>query len=813
MDGLLQDVRFAFRSLGRNPGLVVVIVLSLGLGIGATTTMYSLVSAMLLRPMSAERPQELAAVYVSDSSGEPWGSASYPEFRDYRERTRALADLAAYTLMPLAITRDGHSTRVLGSLVSGNYFPMLGQPAARGRTLQPADDAEGAAPAAYLSHGAWQRHFAADPEIVGSTVTVNGHAVEIVGVAGPAMKGAVMGLTPDVWLAARQMALARPSDAGDLVNRGGRSFLLLGRLAPGATPASAQAEMNVHAAELGRRYPASDSGRRISVLAERDARLFPSIKLPVLAFLAMLLAVGALVLAVAGANVAGLMLARGVARRHEIGMRLALGASRRHIVRQLLVESTLLALVGGAVGLLLAMWGADLLLAFRPPLPIDVAIDLRPDRGVFVFAFVLSALTGVLFGLAPALQASRPTLSPALKEGTGGTRRDRLRRGLVVGQVALTLLLLVGAGLFLRGLQRATDLDPGFDAERLVAISFDLGLHGYDEPRGRAYFARVLERVRAVPGVRSAALAEHLPLGFGWTNSGIGIEGVDPGPRGAIEVGRDDVTADYFATMGIPIVRGRAFDGRDRAGAPRASIVNEAFAARYWPGQDPIGKRITHSPGDPSAWHVVVGVARDAKYRTLSEPPRPIFYDAWEQRYSDEVTLVVRVDGAPAAMLEPVRRAAASVDPALPLFEVKTVEEHLAVSLLPVRLASTVLAAFGGLALVLAAMGLYAVMAFAVSQRVREIGVRIAVGARPRDVLTMVVGQGLRLAAVGLVIGIAAALPLTRLVESQLYGASTADPAVYAAIAVLVILAMVAASWLPARRAAAVDPMQALRQD
>ena len=810
--GFLGDLRHAVRTLERSPLLTLVVVVSLALGIGANTTMFSLVNALLLRPAPANHPERLASVFTSESDGRRYGASSYPDYLDYRDRNPAFESLAAFSPSPMSLTVAGKSQRLLGTIVSGNYFSMMEVRPALGRTLLPDDDLPGAPPVVMVSHGLWTRRFGSDPALVGRPLSINGHPFQVVGVLPSSFRGAVMGITPDLFVPFSTVALAHPG-SDRLDHRGNRGLLLTGRLKSGRTPADAQREMNGVRMALAREYP-TDSARVATVLPESESRIFPSIRGAVVAFTALLVSVVGLVLLVACANVAGLMLARGAARRREIGVRLALGASRGRIVRQLLCESLLLGLLGGAAGLGLAYWGTDLLLAFKPPVPIDITLDLRPDLAVMVFTLVLSLATGVVFGLLPALEATRVDLLPAINETPTGTRRgSRLRSSLVVAQVAVTLLLLLGAGLMLRGLSRAARLDPGFDVDHTVAVSFDLRLRGYDDARGKAFERELLERVAALPRVRGAALDEHLPLGFGGQSSGIAIEGHTPGPREILEIGSDVVSAGYFATLGLPIVMGRDFGPQDHEGARGVAIVNQTFARRFWPGSDPIGRRLSLDTSGGGGWLEVVGVAKDSKYRTLGEDPRPFFYLPLSQVYGPEMTLVVRADGDPRTMLASVRRAALSLDPGLPLFDEKTMFEHLGITLFPSRLASTVLGVFGLMAMILAAVGLYGVVAFAVGQRTREIGVRVALGASPRDVQGLIVGQGLKLAVIGIAIGLAAAAVTMRLTASLLFGLSPTDPATFAGISLLLLSATLFASWLPARRAARVDPMSALKHE
>ncbi len=542
----------------------------------------------------------------------------------------------------------------------------------------------------------------------------------------------------------------------------------------------------------------------------------PDLRTPILIFMAMLMTVVGLVLLIACANVANLLLARATARRKEIAIRLSLGAGRGRLIRQLITESVLLSLLGGMVGLLIAVWGTGLLMAFKPPAPVPIEIDLGADWRVLGFTFGLSLLTGVLFGLAPALAASRPDLVASLKdEAGGGISRGRLRGALVIAQVSLSLMLLICSGLFIRSLRNAGSVDPGFDADNLLVMSMDLRLQGYSETTGRNFSRQLLDRVRALPGVVSATMAEYLPLGLDGARRGITIEGYTAQPGESTEINSSSVATGYFETLGIPLLRGRAFNEQDREGSPGVVMINEAFARRYWPGQEPIGKRIqtgaARSGANDSPYLEVVGVVKDGKYVTLGEEATPFFYLNLAQRYQSSPTLIVRTRGNPLDYLAAAQSEVAALDKSLALYDVKTMRQHLGLALLPARLAGSVLGVFGLVALVMAAAGIYGVMAYSVAQRTREIGVRMALGASAGAVLRLVTRQGMKLTLVGMAIGLAASLALTRLMKSLLFGVSATDPVTFVVVALLLIAVALLACWIPARRAAKVDPMVALR--
>ena len=824
METFWQDAKYGVRMLVKTPGFTLVAVLTLALGIGANATIFSVVNAILLRPTPVNKPEELAALYTSDFSGPLYGTSSYPDYVDFRDRSDVFSGLVAYQFTPFSMTVGEASERVFGEVVSGNYFSMLGVRLARGRGFLPEEDrTPGTHPVVVISHALWQNRFGGDAALVGRTLVLNGHPFTVVGIAPEGYSGLLRGLRAELWVPMMMQKQALPG-SDDLTNRGSRSTFLMGRLKPGATLAQAQAQMDVVAGQLHEAYQQQwtdvrQQARVVTVVPEREARVFPGVRGAVLGFFALLMGVVGLVLLVACANVANLMLARASARRREIAIRLALGAGRFRLMRQLVTESVLLSLLGGGAGLLFAAWGTGLLMAFRPPLPFPIDLPLALDGSVLVFTFSVAVVTGLLFGLAPAWTASRHDPLSALKdEGTSATaslRKGRLRSAFVVAQVTLSLLLLVGAGLFLRSLRNATTIDPGFDPENLLITSVDLQLHGYDDAKGLAFYRDVADRLRALPGVEAVGLADGLPLSLGGMRRGITVGDYTPKPGEDVEVSTAAVGPGYFETLRVPILRGRGIAEQDVAGAPGVVVVNEAFARTYWPGQEPLGKRIQMGIGvgaDTPYWEVI-GVAKDGKYVTLGEEARPFFYLPLLQRYGSSAEMVVRTKGEPLAQLPAVRGAVQALDKTLPLLEPRTMTQHLGISLFPARVAGWLLGTFGGLALLLATLGIYGVMAYSVTQRTREIGVRIALGAAPADVLRLVVGRGLRLTAVGMALGLAAALGVTQLLTGLLYGISPADPITYVGVVLLLGTVALAACYIPARRATRIDPMVVLRYE
>ena len=828
LSGLVQDVRLALRSLYRSPGFTVVALLTLALGIGANVTLFSVVSAVFLAPLPVADPERVVMVYTSDFSGPRFGASSYPDFEDLRAEPQLFESLAAYGLEAAALTTDREPARVWCELVSGDYFPALSVRTVLGRPLGPDDDLAAAVPAVVISQGLWRRRLAADPSVLGRTLTLSGTAFTVVGVVAEPFTGLSRGVAAEAWLPlAHRSRIVPGNDA--LRNRGSRFLSLVGRLPRGVFVADVQPRLDVLAARFRASHPdqwtdRSGETRRLSLLREKEARVPPPAKGAVFGFSALLLVIVGLVLAIAGTNVANLMLARAATRRREIAVRLALGASGGRVVRQFLTESLLVAALGGALGLVIAAWAAQALRRFTPPLPVPMHLEVVVDARVLAFAFGLTLVTGVLLGLAPALQAGRPELVPALKDEGGGvatgSRGRRLRKAFVVAQVALSMVLLVGASLLLRGLARATRLAPGFDAEGAHLVPLDLGLAGYDVAQAAAIVDRLAERAPRLPGVSAVSLSVTLPLELHASRRRILVEGYVPQAGEDMEHYFGVVGPGHFAAFRIPILRGREFTPEDRAGAPGVVIVNEKLASRFWPGEDPIGKTM-RLRGEDAPPLRVVGLARDSKYRTLVEEPTPFYYlpvlqdYPFVSRYTRlfPAHVVVRGNGDPATMARAVGALLRDLDPKLPVHPPKSMVEHLGLSVLPSRVASFLFTAFGLLGLFLASLGVYGVVAYSVAQRTQEMGVRIALGARSRDVLGLVLKDGLVLTGTGVVAGAVLAAALAPAMRRLLYGLSPLDPVTFVSVSALLVVVALVASTLPARRAARVDPVVALRYE
>ena len=812
MNNLWQDVRYGFRRLRQSPGFTALAILSLALGIGANTAIFSLVDTVLLRPLPVAHPEQLVEVYGTMHNGADYTIQSYLNYKDYRDRNNVFSGLLVYRFAPMSLSHSDRNERVWGYIVSGNYFDVLGVAPMLGRTFLPEEDqTEGSHPVAVLGYGCWQRRFGADPNITGQTVTLNGHAFNVVGVMPKGFIGTEVAYAPEIFVPTMMAKVIEPGGSW-LDERQDDNLFTIGRLKPGVTRAQAESELQAITLQLAKEHPQENEGRGVHLAT--PGLFIPEIRDTIISFAGVLMGVVGLVLLLACVNLANLLLARATERRKEIAIRLALGASRARLVRQLVTESVLLALAGGACGLLLAAWLNDLVAAIKLPTDIALIFDLRIDWRVLVFTLGVSLVTGIVFSLLPALQASNPELVPALKDETalGGFRRSRLRNALVVVQVALSLVLLICAGLVVRSLQAAQRMRPGFNPENAVALSFDVGLQGYDETRGRAFQQQVLERARALPGIRSAALTSVVPLTLDYSTTSIYVEGQPPASSNQLPSAiPNEITPGYFQTMEISL-RGRDFMPQEDKKESRVAIINETFARRFWPGQDAIGKRFNGGgPNDPF-WEVI-GVAADGKYNSLGEAPQAAFYRPLLRDYSTNATLVARVAGDPQATLAALRHEVQTLDPTLPLYNVETLTHHMSVPLFPARMAAAVLGSFGVLALILAAIGIYGVMSYVVAGRTREIGVRMALGAERGDVLRLIVGQGMMLALVGLAIGLIIAFVVARLLTSLLYGISSADPLTFIIIALLLASVALLACFVPAQRATKVDPMVALRYE
>jgi len=815
MESLLRDLRYGLRTLRKSPGFAAVAVLVLGLGTGANTAIFSLANGIFLRPPPVNDPGRLVWVMVRVPFSTRPQDLSYPDYLDLRDRNQIFTDLVAGRELPLALSDGGVPERTRGEIVSGNYFSALGVKMALGRSFSREEDqAPGDRPIAVVSHALWRRRFGSDPGLPGRTVTLNGQPFTVIGVAPEGFSGLEIKSSIDIWVPAAVHAIAAPAERNLLTWRDATWFRVFGRLRPDVSPAQARSGLRVLGAGIVREHPGFHDRMEFSAAPLSGAVHVTDS--PELVPIGLLLSgVAGFVLLIACGNVAGLLLGRGVTRRREIGIRLAMGATRRRLVRQLLSESLLLALLGAAAGLLLSAWAMDLFVAFAE-IPPEVAGAARPDGRVLVYALTLAVVTALVCGLAPAWTASRFSPGSAIKDEPGLSGRcaprARLQSLLAMAQVALSVVLLVGAGLFLRSLGKMASVDPGFQVRHGLAVSFDLNLQGYPKERAAAFREEVLERVESLPGVRAASLAGLVPLSGKLVGAGASKEG-DASPTDMSSLAfMNTISPGYFRTLGIPLRRGRDFTREDREGAPDVVIVNETLARSFWPGEEPLGKRISLS-GPRGPFLEVVGVARDSKYDELSEAPRPFAYLPYLQSPDliPESTLLARTDGAPSRHLATIRTLLQRMDPQLPLFGVATLEQVVRQRIDKQRGVTSLLGLSGTLAVVVAFLGLYGAIAFSVAWRTREIGIRMALGAAKRQILGMFVREGIRLSLPGIAVGLVLAAGLTRLLTGMLFGITPTDLVTFAGVALLLAGVSALAGYVPARRAARVDPMIALR--
>jgi predicted permease len=806
-DDLWRDIRFAVRTMGKSPMFVVFVVLTLALGIGANTTVFTVINTLILNPLPVQNPGGLASITTDASKPIP-----YADLKDYREKNQVFSSMAGYT-SPRIVTleADGGSERMFCELATGNYFSTLGLSPVMGRFFS--TDEDGAV--AVLNYGTWQGRFGGASDIIGKTLRLNSGVFTIVGVAPQHFIGvnAIMG--PDLWIPAGMMERLMPNEMQNaLSDREKAIFMGVGRFGPGISQSEAQANLGTIASNLAREYPATNEARKIAVRPIRDA-IFASASTGSSAIFfasAVLFIVVGILLLIACSNVANLLLARAAARRQEMAVRLAMGASRRRLIRQLLTESVLLGILSGAVGLLIGYAGLHFLFGMLPSA--SNFITPKFDATVFIFAFVVSLATGFLFGIIPALKASREDVAETLKEEarTAGRGRKRVTvaNALLVGQVAFSFLLLMTAALFLRSIQRAYDIDPGFQTAHLATFMTNPGQAGYGKAQAKAFYKDARERVIRLPGVASASWSSNLPL-WGRTVNGIQIEGREQRPKAEkISTILNTVDRDYFETAGVTIDRGRVFTEVDQENSAPVAIVNEKMAHDFWPGEDALGKRV-QIPGEKHM-RQIVGIAKNANYSTWAEPPQLCVYVPLEQNYSDGMTLFVRSKGDPKEILLPVEREVRSAAPQILVSGVRTGRELVDGGLFQAKVGVMLLSVFGLVALALASIGLYGIMAYSVNQRKREIGLRMALGAAQASVLRLILKQGMSLVLTGVLIGLAASLFVDRLLSRMLYGVNANDPvSVLAAVVVLLGVALVAC-YLPARWASRVDPVVALRE-
>jgi putative ABC transport system permease protein len=818
-DYFWQDVRFALRMLCKSSGFATVAVLTLALGIGANATIFSFINELLLRPPSGvEQANRLMAVWNRLPDGQLM-QFSYPDYLYFRDHNQVFSSFVAFSSDPTRTswTQKGQSSLLYVRMVSANFFPTLGVGQIMGRGFLPNEDADpGNNPVAVLSYRFWQGRLGSDPAVLGKTLTLNTHTFTVVGITPPNFEGLRPEFETDVWTPISMQEELEPG-ADFLADRKTYWIFVVGRLKPGVTRGQVQANVSLVASQLERDHAEPDR-KKWGAVATPNSGIDPGTLTYVDAFSALLMVLVGLVLLIACANAANLLLARASTRGREMTIRAALGAKRSRILRLVLTESLLLALMAGGVAILLSIWSGQLILTLKPEMLSFLNFDLPVDWRVLGFTLLISTLTGLIFGLAPALQCSKVDVAARLKdENLSSTQKSRFRNALVIVQVAVCLVLLIGASLCVRSLLNARSIDPGFAVQNRLEVNLDLRILGYTDQQSRAFYSQLVDRVGALPGVRSATMTDYLPLGFQNIGQHIQIEGRSPEQNRGLGVGAMSVGSGYFRTMGIPLLEGREFTDNDAENAPKVVIVNEELVRRYFRGENPVGKRIAttkYANGKLNwVWNEIVGVAKTGKYRSLRESPQPFLYHPFAQGFDAIATLVVETDGDPRPQIQPVRRAIQSLDPALPILESQTMSDYMTVPLFSARLTGVLLGVFGLLALALAMVGLYGVIAYSVVQRTREIGIRVALGANRRDVLKLVVGEGLKLTLVGTMIGLAGALAVTRLIQSLLYGVSATDPVTFAVATILLVTIACMACYLPARSASRGDPMVALRHE
>ncbi len=820
MGDFLNDLRYTFRSMKLNPGFVAVAVFSLAIGIGVNTGIFSIYKTIFRPDQGVEDGHELVVLAGSDIDD---FQGTYPEYLDYRAQTTDIfEDILAYipmiALMDLGMTSD----MVFFEEVTGNYFDMLGVEPVLGRGfIEAEDDILGAMPTMVLSNVTWQNKFDADPDIIGQTVMMNSHAFTVIGVA-PADFPGMFPFTVACWTPINTHDLLERSDnrLNQRENGGGSSCYIKGRLKDGVTISHAREVLRTVRSRLAQEYPEVYEGNMIGeiILPAKDIVILPEFDRPVKLLSWFLMGLVGLVLVIACTNLASILLARASARQKEIGIRLALGAGRGRLIRQLLTESVTLALMGGLVGVWIAHGLIKLLLAVRPPLPLDVNLDFGISGEALLFTLVLSVITGVVFGLIPARQATNPEIVHSLK-GTAttfqGRRRFGLKNSLIVAQVAVSAVLLLCAGLLMRSLGNATAVDPGFDLQRGVLFDFMFEFTEYEETRAMTFVHDVKERIASIPGVEAVGMADYIPMNLSSRgNNVIPIDSDYEVGENGVHSATSDAAPGYFAAMGIPILRGRVFNDADVQGMPNVAMVNETFARKFWPDEDPIGKQFRRTYGGEQLF-TIVGVVADGKYRALGEEQRAFFYGALFQRSisGNTVSFIVRTSAPENELIPIIQNEVRSIDPDMPLFDLKTVTAYKGVMLFIPRLVGSIASALGLVALILGSIGLYGIIAFEVSRRTREVGVRMALGAQRRDVLTMVLWNGLKLVLVGLLIGVPVAALAAQGLKALLFGIDPLDPITFAGVPLILVGVTIAATITPARRAARVNPIEALHHE
>jgi putative ABC transport system permease protein len=819
MNSLWMDVRFALRTLAKNRWFTVIAVLTLALGIGANTAIFSMVNGFLLRPLPVKDPSQITVLALQQRHGSVDGQFSIPDYRDIRDaNSSAFSDVFAYTVGLDGLSVNGKPDRIVTNYVSGNFFSALGLQPALGRLILPSEgEVPGADPVMVLGYSYWKARFGGDPGIVGRKVSVDGRPITIVGVAPRGFNGQASLLDIQAYLPLGMAILdGNPNDF--MTNRSVRNFVVLGRLQNAVTLAQAQASLSVIAHRLAAGHPKEDEDLSLYVYPELRARPNPDPKNTFMVISGLFLSLATLVMLLACVNVANILLVRATVREREMAIRAALGGRRARLIRQLLTESVLLALVGGIAGIVLGWWGSSAVGSLPLGTDLPIHVDFGFDWRVFTYAFAAAMLTGVIVGIVPAIRASRGNLASILHEGGRGVvgGKHRLRNTLVVVQVAGSLTLLIIAGLFARSLGKAQSTNLGFDPSHVVNFVMDPTEIGYSEAQGKQFYKTLLDRVRALPGVVSATAANSAPMGYYGSADTLRIEGYLPPPGQPVPSARyNGIFTDYFKTMQVSMVKGRTFAESDNETGPYVAIINESMAKAYWPGRDPIGRHFTMD-GDPKHSLEIVGIAGNARYSGMTGSIGNLFYIPLVQHYASNslASLQVRTVGSPQTMIPEIERTIHSLAADLPVFDIKTMTEAMNTlnGLLRFQVGAGLAAALGILGLILAVVGVYGVVSCAASQKTHEIGIRMALGAQPASILSMILGQGMLIVGMGLALGLATAFAAARVVGNFL-AVSATDPLTYASVTIVLALVALTACYVPARRAMRVDPMVALRYE
>ncbi len=826
LQNTVADVRYAIRWLVRSPGFTLVAIASLAIGIGFNTAVFTIVDAALFRPLPVERPDRLVDVFTGSRDGERYSTSSYPDYLDFKSHNDVFSDMLAFSMSLDAVSMTDRSRLALGEVVSGNYFQLLGIKPQIGRTLAPEDDRPGAPRVVVISHRLWVRDYGSSLAVVGQPMRIHGQAYSIVGVAPPEFTGLIPIIMTELW---KPLAYVEEGEPGGIIDtvpsptgtnhldrRGQRWLFIKGRLKEGETFASANANLPVVMKQLSVAYPETNKDRSVALVPTNSVRIHPDADRVLMPIATGLMVVVGLVLLIACANVASMLLARASGRQREIAIRLAIGASRRRLVQQLITESAILAILGAVAGVALAWLLARLVVSIKLPLPIQLTLGLQIDGRVLAFTTVVAFVAALAAGLAPAFKATRPALVGELKGEVSGARvggrRWSLRDTLVAIQMAVTMVLLVSAGLLTRSLMSAESAGIGFRPDGLAIVSTDLNLIGYSSDRAHTFFERALERVRAIPGVQSAGLAERTPMSINYVNNRFFMpERQDVSDKG-IELSVTTVSADYFPTIGVPILEGRNFTPSDTPTSPDVIVVNEAMARRFWPNQSPLGQRIRTRGLDGPAYEIV-GVVPDYKVSTIGEKPTPYVHFAYTQSPQSGEAIMARTHGDAGALVTAIRRELVALEPNVVFVESQTMEGQIGATLLPARFGAIGVSAVGIVAMVLAAVGLYGVIAYSVARRTREIGIRMALGAEPGSVVSLVMKQGLAVAGAGALVGLLLAFVAAKAIAGALYGVSYVDPVAWIAALVTLFVVSALANLVPAGRASRVSPSVALRTE